>query len=110
MTTLALAYDIQIIAFLCHIFLWILPGKGILLEDISDADPFLYRNFHEILNMDAEIMDQDVLGLTFVFEVESLGSRRELELCPNGKVIVVDSNNREYYVNMLIQHCNVTSI
>jgi len=60
--------------------------------------------------MDAEIVDQDVLGLTFFCEVESLGSRREMELCPNGKYIVVDSKNREYYVNLLIQHRYVTSI
>ncbi|WMV09278.1 hypothetical protein MTR67_002663 [Solanum verrucosum] len=55
-------------------------------------------------------MDQDVLGLTFVFEVESLGSKREIDLCPNGKNIIVDSKNMEYYVNLFIQHCYVTSI
>ncbi|WMV09553.1 hypothetical protein MTR67_002938 [Solanum verrucosum] len=60
--------------------------------------------------MDAEIVDQDGLGLTFVCEGESLGLRREIELFPNGKAIVVDSKNMEYYVNLLIQHRYVTSI
>ncbi|KAG5614963.1 hypothetical protein H5410_014787, partial [Solanum commersonii] len=92
-----LAYDVQIrVIFLSRIFLAI-GKKGVLLEDIRDTDLFLYRSCKEILNMDAEIVDQDVLGLTFVCEVESLGSRREMELCPNGKYIVVDSKNREYY-------------
>ncbi|KAG5631620.1 hypothetical protein H5410_003337 [Solanum commersonii] len=48
--------------------------------------------------MDVELVDQDVLGLTFVCEVESLCSRRQIELRPNGKDIVVDSKNMEYYV------------
>ncbi|KAH0658078.1 hypothetical protein KY289_026826 [Solanum tuberosum] len=85
-------------------------SEGVLLEDIRDADPFLYRGCKEILNMDAKKVDQDVLGLTFVCEVESLGLRRETELCPNGKDTVVDSKNMETYVNLLIQHHYVTSI
>jgi E3 ubiquitin-protein ligase NEDD4 len=50
------------------------------------------------------------LGLTFVREVEELGSIKVVELCPGGKGIVVNSKNREKYVNLLIQHCFVTSI
>ncbi|KAG5632009.1 hypothetical protein H5410_003726 [Solanum commersonii] len=41
-------------------------AKGVLLEDIRDADPLFYQICKEILNMDAEIMDQDVLNLKFV--------------------------------------------
>ncbi|KAE8696715.1 hypothetical protein F3Y22_tig00110647pilonHSYRG00040 [Hibiscus syriacus] len=40
--------------------------------------------------MDAEFIDSDALGLTFVREVEELGSRRVVELCPDGKNIAVD--------------------
>ncbi|WMV45944.1 hypothetical protein MTR67_039329 [Solanum verrucosum] len=64
-------------------------------EEIWDTDPFLNRSYKEIMNMDAEIVDKNVLGLTFLFEVESLGSRREMELCPDGKDIIVDSKNME---------------
>uniref|UniRef100_M1DWN4 HECT-type E3 ubiquitin transferase n=1 Tax=Solanum tuberosum TaxID=4113 RepID=M1DWN4_SOLTU len=110
MSVLALAYDVQIgDIFLSPIFLAI-GKKGVLFEDIRDADPFLYRSCKEILNMDAEIVDQDVLGLAFVCEVKSLGSRREMELCRNGKDIAVDSKNMEYYVNLLMQHRYLTSI
>ncbi|KAH0765124.1 hypothetical protein KY285_000995 [Solanum tuberosum] len=82
-----------------------LAGKGVLLEEIRDADPFLYHSCKEILNMDAEIVDQDALNLTFVCEVESLGSRKEIKLCPNGKDIIVESKNMTYYVILHIQHC-----
>ncbi|KAE8689672.1 hypothetical protein F3Y22_tig00110933pilonHSYRG00271 [Hibiscus syriacus] len=40
--------------------------------------------------MDAEFIDSDVLGLTFVRGVEELGSRKVVELCDDGKNIVVD--------------------
>ncbi|KAH0781598.1 hypothetical protein KY290_001196 [Solanum tuberosum] len=90
MSMLALAYDVQIIGFFYCVYFLKLVGQGVLLEDIKDKDLFLYRSCNEILNMDAEIEDQHVLGLTFVCEIESLGSRRQIELCPNGKDIVVD--------------------
>ncbi|KAG5631989.1 hypothetical protein H5410_003706 [Solanum commersonii] len=91
MTELALAYDVQIRVVFCHIH-------------------FCKCSCHEILNIDTEIMDQDVLGVAFVFEVELFGLRREIELCTNGKEIVVDSKNREHYAYLLIQHHYVTSI
>ncbi|KAG5599437.1 hypothetical protein H5410_030807 [Solanum commersonii] len=86
MTVLALAYDLQIGVGFDRVFFLQLDGNGVLLEDIRDADPFLYRGYKEILNMDAETLDQDVLGLAFVCEVESLGLRREIELFPMGKI------------------------
>ncbi|KAH0661686.1 hypothetical protein KY284_026617 [Solanum tuberosum] len=110
MTVLALTYDLQTGVGFDRVFFVQLAGNGVLLEDIRDADPFLYRGCKEILNMDAETVDQDVLGLTFVCEVESLGLRGEIELCPNGKDTVVDIKNRETYVNLFIQHHYVTSI
>uniref|UniRef100_A0A3N7F7I1 HECT-type E3 ubiquitin transferase n=1 Tax=Populus trichocarpa TaxID=3694 RepID=A0A3N7F7I1_POPTR len=78
--------------------------------DIRDADPCLYSSCKQILQMDPEFIDSDALGLTFVREVEELGSIKVVELCPGGKGIVVNSKNREKYVNLLIQHHFVTSI
>ncbi|XP_034910852.1 E3 ubiquitin-protein ligase UPL5 isoform X2 [Populus alba] len=78
--------------------------------DIRDADPCLYSSCKQILQMDPEFIDSDALGLTFVREVEELGSIKVVELCPGGKGIVVNSKNREKYVNLLIQHRFVTSI
>uniref|UniRef100_K4CTR1 HECT-type E3 ubiquitin transferase n=1 Tax=Solanum lycopersicum TaxID=4081 RepID=K4CTR1_SOLLC len=39
-----------------------------------------------------------------------MGSRRTIELCPNGKDILVKSKNRKHYVNLHIQHYFVMSI
>ncbi|XP_061344369.1 E3 ubiquitin-protein ligase UPL5-like [Gastrolobium bilobum] len=87
-----------------------LAGNYITLEDIRDADPYLYSSCKQILEMDADFIDSDALGLTFVREVEELGYRKVVELCPGGKRLVVNSKNREKYVDLLIQNRFVTSI
>nr|GMD06985.1 E3 ubiquitin-protein ligase UPL5 [Ipomoea batatas] len=107
---LALMHKIQVGIVFDRVFFLQLAGNTISLEDIQDADPFLYNSCKQILEMDAELVDQDTLGLTFVCEIEELGSRKTVELCPNGKSTVVDSKNRKQYVNLLIQHRFVTSI
>ncbi|GFY93472.1 ubiquitin protein ligase 5 [Actinidia rufa] len=93
-----------------RVFFLQLAGALVSLEDIRDADPFLYKSCKEILEMDAEMIDSDALGLTFVHEVEELGSRKTVELCTGGKSISVNSQNRGKYVDLLIEHRFVTSI
>ncbi|TMW86462.1 hypothetical protein EJD97_021346 [Solanum chilense] len=53
---------------------------------------------------------EDILGLTFVCEDEELGSRKVVELCPNRKRTIVNSQNGEIYVNVLVKHHSLTSI
>jgi len=60
--------------------------------------------------MKSDVIDLDTLVLTFVSEVEEFGSRKVVELCPGGKSKVVNSQNREEYVRLLIEHRFVTSI
>ncbi|KAF3676788.1 E3 ubiquitin-protein ligase UPL5 [Capsicum annuum] len=110
MIALALMHGVQIEVVFDRVFFLQLSGKGVSLQDIRDSDPILYNSYKQILDMDPEMVDQDVLGLTFVTELEVLGSRKEIELCPNGKDTVVDSKNREVYVSLLIKHRFVTSI
>ncbi|XP_060212732.1 E3 ubiquitin-protein ligase UPL5 [Lycium barbarum] len=107
---LALMHKIQVGVVFDRVFFCQLSGKNISLDDIRDADPYLYSSCKQILEMDPEMVDQDTLGLTFVREVEELGSRKVIELCPNGRSTVVNSKNRERYVELLIQHRFVTSI
>ncbi|XP_044461115.1 E3 ubiquitin-protein ligase UPL5-like [Mangifera indica] len=107
---LALMHKVQVGFVFDRVFFLQLAGKHISLEDIKDADPRLYDSCKQILEMDAEFIDSDDLGLTFVREVEELGSRKIVELCPGGKSMAVNSKNREEYVNLLIQHQFVTSI
>lgn len=103
-------HKIQIGIVFDRVFFLQLAGKEISLEDIRDADPFLYNSCKQILEMDPEIVDQDALGLTFVREAEELESRMIVELCPNGRSTIVNSKNRKQYVDLLIRHCFVTSI
>ncbi|CAH9081655.1 unnamed protein product [Cuscuta epithymum] len=107
---LALMHKIQVGIVFDRVFFSQLAGNNVSLQDIKDADPFLYNSCKQILEMDAEEVDQDTLGLTFVREIEELGSRKILELCPDGKNITVNSKNRKEYVDLLIKQCFVTSI
>lgn len=107
---LALMHKVQIGIVFDRIFFLQLAGKHVSLDDVRDADPCLFNSCKKILEMDAGLLDSDVLGLTFVREVEELGSRRIVELCPGGKDIIVNSTNRQNYVDLMIQHCFVTCI
>ncbi|KAI3850408.1 hypothetical protein MKW92_007087 [Papaver armeniacum] len=60
--------------------------------------PFLYSSCKRILEMDADLVDSDIMGLTFINETEEFGFKR-----------VVD-NNREEYIRLLIQNCFVKPI
>lgn len=107
---LALMHRVQVGVVLDRSFFSQLAGRDITLEDIKDADPDLYKSCKQILQMDAAFVDSDALGLTFVREVDELGSRKDAELCANGKDIVVNSQNREKYVYLLIKNRFVTSV
>ncbi|KAG2675626.1 hypothetical protein I3760_12G014300 [Carya illinoinensis] len=107
---LALMHKVQVGVVFDRIFFLQLAGKRISLEDIRDTDPCVYSSCKQILEMDSDYVDSDVLGLTFVREVEELGSTRVVELCPGGKSMVVNSKNREEYVKLLIEHQFVRSL
>lgn len=107
---LALMHKVQVGIVFDRVFFQQLSGNIVSLEDIRDADPCLYMSCKQVLEMDVNLLDSDALGLTFVREIEEMGSRRVVELCPEGKDIIVNSRNRQEYVNLLIQHRFVTSI
>ncbi|XP_068668306.1 E3 ubiquitin-protein ligase UPL5-like isoform X1 [Aristolochia californica] len=107
---LALLHKIQVGVAFDRAFFLQLGGKCIFLEDIQDADPCLYKSCRKLLELDADLVDSDALGLTFVREIEEVGSLKVVELCPGGKSISVDSRNRKEYVDLLIQHRFATSV
>jgi len=102
-------HKIQVGIVLDRVFFLQLAGRNVSVEDVQDADPCIYNSCKQILEMDPEFVDSDGLGLTFVTEVEELGSRKTVELCAEGKGIVVNSQNRREYVNLIVQHHFVTS-
>ncbi|MCL7040733.1 hypothetical protein MKW94_013701 [Papaver nudicaule] len=81
-----------------RVFLLQLEGEEISLEDIRCLNPIMYMSCKKILEMDADFVDSDAMGLTF------FGSRKTVELCHGGNNIVVNSKKREQYVHLLIQH------
>ncbi|KAI3680452.1 hypothetical protein L6452_35223 [Arctium lappa] len=107
---LALMHKMQVGIVFDRAFFLQLAGLNVSLEDIKDADPYLYSSCKQILDMDPSAVDQDALGLTFVWEIEELGSMKVLELLPDGKHITVNSRNRKEYVDLLIRHRFVTSV
>ncbi|KAK1306016.1 E3 ubiquitin-protein ligase UPL5 [Acorus calamus] len=110
MIALALMYKVQVGVLFDPLFFVQLGGKVISLEDVRDSDPCFYTSCKQILEMDAALLDSDALGLTFVREIDELGSLREVELCRGGKGITVTSRNRDRYIELLIRHRFVTSI
>jgi hypothetical protein len=107
---LALMHRVQIDALFALTFFKQLAGLPISWEDSKDADPILYDSCKKILEMDAEEIDSDCLGLTFVAEVEELGKHKQLELCPGGREMVVNSENRRQFVELLVHKRLVSSI
>ncbi|KAI3866925.1 hypothetical protein MKW92_043486 [Papaver armeniacum] len=107
---LALMHKVQVGIAFDRVFFLQLAKEKISLEDIRCADPVMYRSCKKILEMDDDFVDSDALGFTFVWETEDSGSRETVELCPGGSNIVVNSKNREQYVDLLIQHLFVKSI
>ncbi|KAJ0575019.1 putative HECT domain, Ubiquitin-like domain, Ubiquitin-like domain superfamily [Helianthus annuus] len=107
---LALMHKMQVGIVFDRAFFLQLGGVDVCLEDIKDADPYLYSSCKQILDMDARAVDEDALGLTFVWEAEELGSMKLLELVPDGKLISVNSRNRKEYVDLLVKHRFVTSV
>ncbi|XP_071707108.1 E3 ubiquitin-protein ligase UPL5-like [Rutidosis leptorrhynchoides] len=101
---LSLMHKLQVGITLDRSFFVQLVGANVSLEDIKDADPYLYNSCKKILEMDPIVVDQDVLGLTFVHEIEEFGFKKTIELFPNGKNVVVNSRNRKEYVELLIKH------
>ncbi|GKC99435.1 E3 ubiquitin protein ligase UPL5-like protein [Tanacetum coccineum] len=107
---LALMHNTQVGIVFGRAFFLQLAGINVSLEDIKDADPYLYSSCKQILEMDPCVVDQDVLGLTFTWEVEELGVKKLVELCPEGNNISVNSINRNEYIDLIIEHQFVTSI
>ncbi|KAG0602413.1 hypothetical protein M758_10G012700 [Ceratodon purpureus] len=107
---LALMHRVQMDVVFALSFFKQLAGLPVLWEDAKDADPCLYESCKKILEMDPEEIDTDILGLTFVSEVEELGSHKSMELCMGGKDMVVTSENRRHFVELLVQRRLVASV
>lgn len=103
MIALALMHKIPIGVLFDRTLFLQLADRPVTLDDIVDADPSLHNSYGKIQEMDPSLVDSNALGLTFVRDVELLGSRKVVELIPGGKGIVVNSKNLREYIHLLIQ-------
>ncbi|KAJ9159088.1 hypothetical protein P3X46_024619 [Hevea brasiliensis] len=104
---LALIHQVRVGVVFDHVFFLQLAGKSISLEDIRDADPCLYSNCKQIMEMVSKPIVSDALELRFIGGAEY---KRSAELCPDGKSIVVNGKNWKIFADLIIQHHFVTSI
>lgn len=107
---LALMHRVQINVAFSLAFFKQLAGRPISWEDTRDADPVFFESCLKVLDMDAEDVDSDALGLTFVCEEEQLGAMKTVELCSGGKDLPVNSKNRLLYLEYLVQQRFVNSV
>ena len=66
----ALMHRIHVGVFFDRTLFLRLTGRSLILDDIADTDPSLHKSCKQILEMDPSLVDSNVLGLTFVREVE----------------------------------------
>lgn len=107
---LALMHRVQINVAFSLAFFKQLAGRPISWQDTKDADPVFFESCLKVLDMDAEEVDSDALGLTFVCEEEQLGAMKTVELCSGGKDLPVNSKNRLLYLEYLVQQRFVNSV
>lgn len=107
---LALMHRVQVNVAFSTAFFKQLAGRRISWQDTKDADPIFYESCLKVLDMDAEEVDADALGLTFVCEEMQLGAMKTVELCSGGKDLAVNSKNRVLYLKYLVQQRFVNSV
>ncbi|KAI5059307.1 hypothetical protein GOP47_0025626 [Adiantum capillus-veneris] len=107
---LALMHRVQVNVAFSSAFFKQLAGRAISWQDTKDADPIFYESCLKVLDMDAEEVDADALGLTFVCEEMQLGAMKTVELCAGGKDLQVNSQNRQLYLEYLVQQRFVNSV
>eukprot|EP00250_Pteridium_aquilinum_P013534 c21399_g1_i1 orf=449-3895(+) len=107
---LALMHRVQINVAFSLAFFKQLARHPISWQDTKDADPIFFESCLKVLDMDAEEVDSDALGLTFVCEEEQLGAMKTVELCAGGKDLSVNSKNRQLYLEYLVQQRFVNSV
>ncbi|KAG5631964.1 hypothetical protein H5410_003681 [Solanum commersonii] len=64
----------------------------------------MYKSKFFLLRICFAIVVKNVL-LECIRDTDPFFSRREIELCPKGKDIIVESKNKKYYAILHIQHC-----
>ncbi|XP_068245605.1 probable E3 ubiquitin-protein ligase HERC4 isoform X2 [Palaemon carinicauda] len=80
-----------------------LLGESSVLDDLSDLDPCLSRSLHELLDYDKDDAE-DVFCLNFTVTHDFFGETKVIPLKPDGENINVTSQNKQEYVDLLVDY------
>lgn len=90
-------------SFLCHIL-----HRKVKLEDLKSIDAYLFKSLHSYLEND---MDKPPFDETyFEYDIKHFGSFETIELKPNGKNIRVTNEDKNEYVDLIIDYISRKSI
>ena len=78
-----------------------LLGKKPTLEDMKDCDPELYNNFKFLIDSKDKNLKEE-LDTNFVVVDDKFGEKLDIPLKPNGENIMVDSENKDEYVELYL--------
>jgi len=71
------------------------------LEDMKECDPELYNNFTFLINSKDKNLKEE-LDTNFVVVDDKFGEKLDIPLKPNGENIMVDSENKDEYVELYL--------
>lgn len=80
-----------------------LLGESVGLENLADLEPSLTRNLHELLEYEGNDVE-DVYGLNFTVTQDFFGETKSIPLKPDGENIPVTAQNKQEYVDLLVDY------
>ncbi|XP_047486162.1 probable E3 ubiquitin-protein ligase HERC4 isoform X1 [Penaeus chinensis] len=80
-----------------------LLGESVGLDNLADLEPSLTRSLHELLEYEGSDVE-DVYGLNFTVTQDFFGETKSIPLKPDGENIPVTSQNKQEYVDLLVDY------
>ncbi|KAK4455659.1 hypothetical protein QBC34DRAFT_72580 [Podospora aff. communis PSN243] len=81
-------------------------GKAVSVKDMESFDPDYYKSLVWMLENDIT----DIITETFSVEDDEFGVTKVVDLCDNGRNIVVTEENKHEYVRMIVEHKLLSSV
>ncbi|OHT05593.1 hypothetical protein TRFO_26595 [Tritrichomonas foetus] len=102
----ALIENIYLDAHLATALLKKLLGMELTVDDFEEFDPDKYKSLKWILNTQLSTIPD--LEMTFTVDIDNIGNHETIELIPNGSHIFVTDENKENFVQKMIEyHINI---
>ena len=95
----ALIDDVNLDAHLTTSFCKQILQTPVALRDVEDVDESLHQSLQWILDNDVEPLD-----MYFTADIDDLGEHKTIDLKPNGSKIKLTNDNKEEFVNLMVEH------